>query len=302
MAGFVLCAPLALFAAAVALDQALGAPGFGGDYLVRIELPPVGTTPGLPTIEGPLDSSRPLVVIDAGHGGHDPGARGTAQTEKDVTLALAKALRDRLLADGGFRVALTRNSDRFLMLEERSTIARRLKADLFISIHTDSAGEGGDSAQGATIYTLSERGSSEQAEKLAAAENRADTVNGVPLTATSSSVSAILVDLAQRHAAEMSGEFASLILREGQDRFAFRTPPVQSAAFVVLKSPDVPSVLYEAGYITNPADARRLTSADGRATFATATAQAIRVFFARRSTTGVVSQTPVTVSANSAAP
>lgn len=304
LALFVLCAPLALFAGAVALDQALGAPGFSRDYLVRIELPPVGTEVGLPKVEGPLDSSRPLVVIDAGHGGHDPGARGDAHIEKDVTLALARALRDQLLAEGGFRVALTRDSDRFLMLEERSGIARRLKADLFISIHTDSAGDaaGSDSAQGATIYTLSARGSSEEAEKLAAAQNRADSVNGVPLAGTTGSVSAILVDLAQRHAAELSSEFAGLILREGQGRFAFRNPPVQSAAFVVLKSPDVPSVLYEAGYITNSADAARLASQGGREAFAGATAQAIRVFFARRSGAGETANAPVMVSASNPAP
>jgi len=184
-----------------------------------------------------------------------------------------------LLADGTLRVALTRNTDRYLMLEERSGIARRMKADLFISIHADAAD--GHSARGATLYTLSTRGTNEEAERLAASENRADTVNGVPLASTSPQVSAILVDLAQRRTGELADSFARLILREGEGRMIFRDRPVQSAAFVVLKAPDVPSVLYEAGYITSPQDAAHLSSGKGREDFATTTAQAIRVYFAR---------------------
>jgi N-acetylmuramoyl-L-alanine amidase len=133
---------------------------------------------------------------------------------------------------------LTRADDRYLLLEERSGIARAMKADLFLSIHADSADT--PDAHGATVYTLSDRGSSEEAEHLAASENRADTVNGVSLASTSSSVSAILVDLSQRHSAEMSTNLARLILREGEGRIAFRDRALQSAAFVVLKSPDVP--------------------------------------------------------------
>jgi N-acetylmuramoyl-L-alanine amidase len=288
---FVLLAPLGVFAAMLGVDRAMGAPGFHREYSVRIELPPVGAEVGLPKVDGPLDSSRPLVVIDAGHGGHDPGAAGGDHREKELTLALARALRDQLLAGGGIRVAMTRDDDRYLLLEERSGIARRLKADLFISIHADSADEG--SARGATIYTLSTRGSSEEAEKIAAAENRADTVNGVTLAHTSSAVSAILVDLSQRRAAEQSAGFARLILREGEGRIAFRDRPLQSAAFVVLKSPDMPSVLFEAGYISNPDDAARLSSKAGRDALADATAQAIRVYFARQSApVEAVSPTP----------
>jgi N-acetylmuramoyl-L-alanine amidase len=139
--------------------------------------------------------------------------------EKDITLALALALRDKLLAAGGVRVALTRESDRYLMLEERSGIARQLKADLFVSIHADSS-EAAD-ASGATLYTLSDRGSSQEASRIAARENRADTVDGVPLAGTSNAVSAILVDLSQRHAGAQSTRFAELALREGKDRSTF---------------------------------------------------------------------------------
>jgi len=286
----VLLAPVAVLAGMYGASRWLSPPPDNAHaYVVHIALPPSGGALGLPPVQGPLDASRPLVVIDAGHGGHDPGAQSGASgrplREKDLTLALALALRDQLLAGGGVRVALTRESDRYLMLEERSDIARRLKADLFVSIHADSADA--PEASGATLYTLSARGSTEEAGKIAARENRADTVNGVPLADTSTAVSAILVDLAQRHVADQSARFATLALREGQPRFAFRPRPLQSAAFVVLKSPDVPSALFEAGYVSNAQDGARLSSAQGRQAFAEATAQAIRVYFARESGAGV---------------
>lgn len=269
-----------LFALLLVADRYFAAPGAGRDYVLRIDLPPTGDKLGLPRVEGPLDASRPLVVIDAGHGGHDPGAGADQLKEKAVTLALAEALRERLLAAGGIRVALTRDSDRFLLLPERAAIARQLKADLFISIHADSSTN--PEAAGATLYTLSDRGSNEEAGRIAAAENRADTVNGVALSEQSNAVSAILVDLSQRESAAQAEEFARLVLREGAGRIDFRERSIQSAAFIVLKSADVPSVLFEAGYLSNAGDAARLASSEGRQTFAEVTARAIRVHFARR--------------------
>ncbi|MBU6266353.1 MAG: N-acetylmuramoyl-L-alanine amidase [Sphingomonadales bacterium] len=277
----IVLAPLGVFAAMIAADRHFATLGPDRSYVIRLELPPPGGAPGLPRIAGPLDASRPLVVIDAGHGGHDPGAGNGHLREKELTLGLARALRDRLLGEGGVRVAMTRDDDRYLLLEERSGIARRLQADLFVSIHADSAGA--SEARGATLYTLSSKGSSEEAERLAASENRADTVNGVALGG-GNEVDAILVDLAQRQTEARSAALANLILREGAGRLAFRDRPVQSAAFVVLKSPDTPSVLFEAGYISNPADAARLASQDGRRAFADVTARAIRVWLARQST------------------
>lgn len=274
-------APVGVFAAMVAADRAFGAPGRGRDYVLRIELPPSSGEIGLPPVEGPLDASRPLVVIDAGHGGHDPGAGTGAIKEKTLTLALARALRDRLLERGGVRVALTRADDRYLLLPERSGMARRLKADLFISIHADSV-EAGD-ASGASIYTLSPRGTSETAARMAERENRADRINGVVLEDKSDAISAILVDLSQRETQARSEEFASLLLREGQGKFRFRDKPLGSAAFVVLKAPDVPSVLFESGYISNAGDTARLLSPAGRAAFADASASAVLVYFARQS-------------------
>jgi N-acetylmuramoyl-L-alanine amidase len=276
----VLLAPVAVLAAMVAADRLLGAPGRGTAYVQRIVLPSSAAEVDLPEVRGPADASRPLIVIDAGHGGHDPGAVREGVREKALTLALARALRDELLRGGGVRVALTREDDRYLMLAERSGIARRLGADLFLSIHADSV-ETGD-ASGASLYTLSERGSSQIAERMAERENRADRINGVQLAETSDAISAILVDLSQREAQARAEEFAALVLREARGRVPLRDDPLQSAAFVVLKSPDVPSVLFESGYISNSGDTARLLSPEGRRAFAEATARAVRAYFARQ--------------------
>lgn len=275
----VVLAPVAVFAAMVAADRMFEAPGRAGNFSVRIELPPASGEIGLPPVEGPLDASRPLVVVDPGHGGHDPGAGSGGALEKDITLALAQELRRELIAAGGVRVALTRSDDRYLLLEERAGIARRLKADLFLSIHADSADS--TNASGATVYTLSDKGSDEIATRLAARENQADTVAGIRLATTSDTVSAILVDLSLRDNDARSAELARLILREGEGRLPFRERSLRQAAFVVLKSADLPSVLFEVGYISNREDADRLASAQGRTAFAEVTARAIRVFFAR---------------------
>lgn len=279
---FIILAPLAVFGALVLADHNLGRPGRGYDYIVSVDLPDPKVGASLPKIEGPLDASRPLVVIDAGHGGKDPGAGQGSLKEKALTLMLAQALRDELLKQGGVRVALTRSDDNYLFLGERPAIARRLGADLFISIHADST-DGDGSARGATVYTLSAKGSNQTAERMAARENAADLVYGVRIEGQSSDVSAVLVDLAQRQTQALSESFARLILREAQGVMPFKETEPQSAAFAVLKSPDVPSVLFETGYINNTDDVARLTSPAGRAGFAAALAQAIRVYFARTS-------------------
>ena len=278
----ILLAPLAVFAAMVAADRYLGGPGRGYAYVVKVDLPPAGGVAGLPRIAGPADASRPLVVIDAGHGGKDPGAGSGEVMEKTLTLALALALRDELVKQGGVRVALTRSDDTYVLLDERPAIARRMGADLFISIHADSTG-GDGSAMGATVYTLSAKGSSQTAERIAARENAADQINGVWIKDQSDTVNAILVDLSQRESQTAAQQFAELILREARGVMPFKDAAVQSAAFVVLKSPDVPSVLFETGYINNPGDLERLTTVAGRQGFAATIAQAIKVYFARAS-------------------
>ncbi len=236
----------------------------------------------LPTISGPDDPERPLVVIDAGHGGHDPGAISPhgRQREKDVTLAIAKAIRDRLVERGRVRVALTRETDKYLVLEERYGIARRLGADLFISLHADAAGN--EEASGATVYTLSEVASDREASKLAARENKSNIINGVNLGGANREVSSILIDLTQRETMNVAADFAKVLHREGQRKMPFRTNPHRFASFVVLKAPDTPSVLFEAGYLTNRNDAAFLSSRDGRGRVAEGVADAIETHFARK--------------------
>ncbi len=250
-------------------------------YVVRLNLPDSSGKIGLPRIEGPADTSRPLVVIDAGHGGHDPGASGTqGEREKDLTLSLAKALRDQLLANGRVRVAMTRDTDTFLVLEERSDIARRLGADLFISVHADAAQS--PAARGATVYTLSDKASDAVAEAMAQRENRANAINGVSLGDKGAVVSSILVDLSRREMRGASIRFGELVVRESAGLMRFHSTPQREAAFIVLKSLDLPSALIEAGYISNVDDARAMRDPAWRKGFARAVAQAAEIFLAEK--------------------
>lgn len=250
-------------------------------HSITVPIPAPARHVKLPRIYGPADPSRPLVVIDAGHGGHDPGAvNETADArEKDVTLAIARAIRDQLVAGGRVRVALTREDDRFLMLQERYGLARMLNADLLISIHADAA-ESAD-ASGASVYTLSETASDREAARLAARENKADVINGVDLSNQSGDVSSILIDLTQRETMALSAGFARLLAREAATHIRFRRTSHRFASLVVLKAPDMPSVLFETGYISNEQDVRLLASRAGQARIAAGVARAITVHFAR---------------------
>ena len=279
--------PLALLAAlawSIATGRDIGFPQAGGGYLIRVELPAARAAAQLPDIAGANDSELPLVVIDAGHGGHDPGASGQGFQEKTLVLGLARALRNELLSRGDVRVALTRDEDRYLLHEERVAIARRLGADLFLSIHADSAGEESE-VVGASIYTLSAEASSEAAARFAARENSADSINGQAIAGQSDAVSDILVDLSQDRTQAQSNDFARLIEREGRGTLRFHPQAQRSAALKVLRAPDVPSVLFESGFITNREEAERLASAEGRQRFAQVMARAIRLFFIRQDTT-----------------
>lgn len=278
--GFLFVFPLVVLAASLAIDRIYGLPGQGYGYVLRIDLLPARSGIDLPEVEGPVDKGRPLVVIDPGHGGHDPGAGRDGLREKDVTLALARAIRDELLAGGGIRVAITRPDDRFLALGERSAIARRLGADLFLSVHADSAEN--DEARGSSVYVLSEKGSSQAAARIAARENRADVLNGVRLDRQSDAVNAILLDLSQNETDARSVDLARLMLRELNGNARLHNDTVQSAAFAVLKAPDMPSVLFETGYISNSTDAAYLHSPAGRETISQAAARAVRAYFARQ--------------------
>lgn len=276
-------ASIAAIALLLALLAAGALAGIRYQAVVRVALP-TATPYDLPPIAGRGGPDRALIMIDPGHGGFDPGARTPAMDEKDLTLSLALALRDQLVADGSFRVAMTRDDDSFVALDERVAAARRLGADLFLSVHADSAGlenERAGEIAGASIYTLSERASDEAAQRFAARENAADRVNGQVLAGQSEAVSSILVDLSQRRTQTQSARLAALIEQQGRGRLIFHPDPRRSAALEVLRAPDIPSVLFESGYITNPRDAARLASASGRAEFARVMARAIRLYFAQ---------------------
>jgi N-acetylmuramoyl-L-alanine amidase len=249
-------------------------------YKVSIPVPPVARGVALPRVRG--DDTRPLVVIDAGHGGVDPGAINpdTGLREKDVTLRIAQRIRDELLATGRVRVALTRDDDRYLVLRERYGIARRLKASLFISIHCDSVGSG--EASGASVYTLSEVASDKEAARLATRENKADVISGVNLGEAGADVSSILIDLTQRETMNSSASFARLLGREAKPLIPTKPVFHRMASLMVLKAPDMPSILFETGYISNPNDAAFLDSRDGRGRIAESVTKAVEVHFARQ--------------------
>lgn len=256
----------------------------GGDDAQSVTVPLEAPQPyrlAIPPVAGRAD--KPLVVIDAGHGGHDPGSLSLdgKYREKDAALAIAKAVRDELLASGRVRVAMTRSDDRFLVLSERREIARRLHADLFISVHCDSAP--GSSANGATVYTLSEVSSDRVAAQLAAKENKADILNGVNLDAQSNDVSSILIDLTQRETMNTSSRFADLLQHELTDQGVdFKTTYHRFAGLAVLKAPDVPAVLLETGYITDPGDLKLLFSKGYQHRLAVGVTRAVEAHFARR--------------------
>lgn len=245
-------------------------------------IPPRPSRLQLPRIDGPRRSDLPLVVIDAGHGGHDPGSSSSndSEREKTVALAIAKAIRDELVDSGRVRVALTRSDDRFLVLSERREIARALRADLFVSIHCDSAPNAG--ARGASIYTLSETSSDRVAAALAARENKVDLINGVDLSSASNDVSSILIDLAQRETMNTSSAFAATLQRELAPLIGLKSTFHKFAGLMVLKAPDVPSVLLETGYISNDDDLALLTSGEYRHKIAIGVRRAIEAHFARQ--------------------
>lgn len=251
-------------------------------YSLTIQLDPPRTALPLPPIEGATGPGRPLVVIDPGHGGHDPGAVSTEGQlrEKELTLAVARAIRDELLAGGRVRVAMTRNDDHYLVHRERFEIARKLGADLFVSIHADAAPR--PEARGATIYTLSTTASDSEAALLAQRENRSDIIKGVDLGGENAGVATILIDLAQRETLQDSTGFAELMKREADPMVTFRPDYHRTASLLVLKAPDVPSILFECGYITNAEDAAFLGSSEGRKRIARGFRQAVEIHFARR--------------------
>lgn len=215
---------------------------------------------------------RPLVVIDPGHGGRDPGASGVSGgvRESDVTLTLARELRDRLAKGGRVRIALTRDGDTTIALDDRAAIARRLGAGLFLSIHADSASN--PQARGATIYSLSDVASDDDAARFAANQDRGE---GAVTSASDGSVRAILADLATRDEMNASADFAVRLLRKAAGSVELRPDPHRFASFRVLRRANAPAVLFEAGYLSNVDDEAMLRDPARRARVVTALAQAI---------------------------
>ena len=224
-------------------------------------------------------SKKPLIIIDAGHGGPDSGTIGVNRVmEKNVTLAIARELGRQLANSGDYRVLLTRDTDVFIPLKERVNFARRNNGDLFVSIHADSIDKPG--VDGASIYTLSDKASDAQSAKLAARENRADAIGGIDLSNEDQDVASILVDLAMRDTMNQSRFFAGKVAK------IFRSldldlleSPTRSAGFAVLKAPDIPSILLETGYLSNRSEARLLSSPEHQKTIALALKRSIDAYF-----------------------
>ncbi len=237
--------------------------------------------PAAPKPAAPADL-RPVVVIDPGHGGIDNGTQAGGPNEKELVLGFGLALRDRIEKSGKYRVVMTRTDDTFIPLADRVRIARNQSASLFVSIHADALPRRKGDAQGATIYTLSDRASDAEAERLAEAENKADAIGGVNLTEEPTEVADILIDLAQRETRTFSNRFARLLMGEMKSNVRMHKHPLKSAGFKVLKAPDVPSVLIELGYVSNKGDLEHLVSENWRSRTVGSMAQAIDAFFAKR--------------------
>ncbi|NBC32738.1 MAG: N-acetylmuramoyl-L-alanine amidase [Alphaproteobacteria bacterium] len=245
--------------------------------LPAVPLP--GRRPAVPVrpVPGP---ERPLIVLDAGHGGVDPGAIGASGVlEKTVTLQMARRLRDRLTATGRFAVVLTRDGDEYLRLRERVEVARRAGADLFLSLHADSNPD--PNLSGASVYTLSDHATDREAAQLAQRENRVDALIGVHMDPEDDVMASILIDLAQRRTRGESNLMAELLVDRLGERVSLLNNTHRHAGFAVLTAPDVPSVLVELGHLSNAEDERLLVTADYQEQLAAALAEAVSAFFSR---------------------
>jgi N-acetylmuramoyl-L-alanine amidase len=240
------------------------------------------TRPRDPELEAKTADPRPLVVLDPGHGGPDHGTRlaPTESPEKTIVLEFCVMLKDKLEKTGKYRVAMTRTDDTFIALADRVNFARDRKAALFISVHADALERGGDSdVQGATIYTLSETASDATAASVAEVENRADVIAGLDIAPEATDVADILIDLAKRETKTFSLQFARTLVSEMRNATRLHKEPMRSASFVVLKAPDIPSVLVELGYVTNKQDLKSMTSDAWRGRVTDAVMQAVGTFF-----------------------
>jgi N-acetylmuramoyl-L-alanine amidase len=279
----IIVAAVALAAAALAASRLKSSDDRNDEVLigearsgaVRVEL---GSAVGEVKLTEAASPGRPIVVLDAGHGGRDPGAKGVSgSSEKELTLALARELRAELAERGRVRVALTREDDRYLTLDQRAEIARRLGASAYLSLHIDSAPN--PLARGATVYSLSDVASDAEAARLADKENKAG--EGLS-SAPDGSVRGMLSDLALREQMNASASLAERLVRKSAGRYLLRPEPHRFADFRVLRHAEVPAVLFEAGYISNVDDEALLIQPKERARIVAALAQAIEADVASR--------------------
>jgi len=238
--------------------------------------PPVDGGPG----RGGRGRRKPVVVLDPGHGGIDPGAIGVSGIhEKKITLAAAREFRAMLEATGRYEVRLTRDRDIFLRLRDRIAIARRHGADLFLSLHADAIAR--PDVRGLSVYTLSEQSSDSEAAALAEAENKADIIAGVDLSHETSEVTSILIDLAQRETMNLSARLAGIMIDELERDVTLLRRTHRFAGFAVLKAPDVPSVLVEMGYLSHSEEERLLRTEAYRAKLGGALVRAVDRYFSQ---------------------
>jgi N-acetylmuramoyl-L-alanine amidase len=258
----------------------LTAPNNRYGYRLVIDL---GQSQGVETpvkVEHARPDARDLVIaVDAGHGGEDPGAIGKNGTrEKDVVLAIARELALKINAEPGMKAVLTRNGDYFVPLRDRMRRARAQQADLFVSIHADSIRD--RRVDGSSVYVLSQRGATDEASRwLAERENASDLIGGVSLDDKDDVLASVLLDLSQSASLSASQVAAQRVLRELNRVGEVRKPQVQQARFMVLKSPDIPSMLVETAYISNPQEELRLRSAPHQAKLAAAIHQGVHEYF-----------------------
>ena len=240
------------------------------------------TTGSITPATAPL-SIKHVIVIDPGHGGNDPGATAQSGTkEKDVVLAFAYALRQTLLASGRYEVLLTRESDKYVRLDDRVKYARVHGAELFIAVHADVLDDKG--VRGTTVYTVSDKASDVEAEALAQKENSVDNIGGMNLSKQKQNVASALMSLAAKESKSEALGFAQKTVQAIEPVTELPSNPLRSAAFFVLKAPDIPSVLIELGYLSNTSDESLLASAKWRTEMAVAMAKAVDSHFGNTTT------------------
>ena len=227
-----------------------------------------------------IENNDFVVVLDPGHGGRDPGAEAGGYRESSLMLELAETVKESLIRNTEFKVVLTRTEDKFLSLEDRITIASQSDANLFISLHADAVIEG--EASGTTVYLLSDKATDKMSAQLASRHDRSEILRGVDLSGLDSQVASVLLDMARQETKPRSEAVASFILKVFKEKITeLSSQPLRYAAFSVLKSPDIPSILIEAGFMSTSSDLQNLTTKKWRREFADSLTEAISRWYVR---------------------